>query len=70
MILSDYTHLLIDKFSRVQVDTEVIIIHEKEAAKAALKFVIKRLKNPDLSQGENHILTNSYYQLKNLIADE
>lgn len=70
MSLSDYTHLLIDKFSRVQVDTEVLMLSEKEAAEAALKFVIKRLKNPDLSQGENHILTNSYYQLKNLIADE
>lgn len=70
MSLSDYTHLLIDKFSRVQVDTEVIIISEVEAAKAALKFVAKSLKNPELTEGETFKLTNTYYDLLNLIADE
>ena len=67
---SDYTNALLDRFSRAQVDTEVIIISEVEAAKAALKFVAKKLKQPDLTEGENFKLTNTYYDLLNLIANE
>lgn len=70
MSRSDYTNALLERFSRAQVDTEVIIISEVEAAKAALKFVAKSLKNSELTEGETFKLTNSYYQLKNLIADE
>lgn len=67
---SDYTNALLDRFSRAQVDTEVIIISEVEAAKAALKFVAKKLKHPDLTEGETFKLTNTYYDLLNLIANE
>ena len=67
---SDYTNALLERFSRAQVDTEVIIISEVEAAKAALKFVAKSLKNPELTEGETFKLTNTYYDLLNLIADE
>ena len=67
---SDYTNALLERFTRAQVDTEVIIISEVEAAKAALKFVAKKLKQPDLTEGETFKLTNTYYDLLNLIANE